>query len=110
MTILRWMIGIPLVVLAIAFAVANGEIVAFTWSPVNEALNWPLYALVLSAMAIGFIFGSFITWVNGHSLRKERRQLAKKVEAQQEEITKLSAAGRSFDAAPALTDERNMND
>lgn len=89
MTFLKYLIGVPLVVLAIAFAVANGEIVSFTWSPINEPLNWPLYALVLFALVIGFIIGAVMTWAAGHGTRKERRELTKHNKQLQTELEKM---------------------
>ena len=92
MTLMKWLIGVPLVVLAIAFAVANGESVSFTWSPIHDPVNWPLYALVLAALMIGFIIGSFMTWIAGHAQRKERRTLAKDNKKLQGEVDKLQTA------------------
>lgn len=90
MSILRWIIGIPLVIVAIAFAVANGESVSFTYSPIHEPVNWPLYALVLAALAAGFIIGSVMTWAAGHAVRKSRTALAKENKKQQAEIERLT--------------------
>lgn len=92
MTIMKWLIGVPLVVLAIAFAVANGEDVSFTWSPIHDPVNWPLYALVLCALMAGFIIGSFMTWIAGHAHRKERRTIVRDNKKLQSEIEKLQTA------------------
>lgn len=98
MTFLKWMIGLPLVVAAIAFAVANGETVSFTYSPVGEPLNWPLYALVLIALMIGFVIGSLMTWVAGHSVRAERRALSRQIKTLQAELDTLKAEREKSDA------------
>lgn len=76
-------------VAAIAFAVANGETVSFTYSPINEPINWPLYALVLSAVTLGFVIGSVMTWAAGHAARAERRALAKQNKELQTELDKM---------------------
>ena len=92
MVFLKWIIGVPLVLLAIAFAVANSESVSFTWSPIHEPVNWPVYALVLSALALGFVIGSLMTWAAAHSQRKERRDAIKTNKKLQADIEKLEAA------------------
>ncbi len=90
MTFLKWIIGVPLVIGAIAFAVANGDLVLFTWSPLHDPLEWPLYALVLAALSIGFVIGSLMTWAAAHAVRKERRAQAKTIKTMQQEIDKLT--------------------
>lgn len=97
MTFLKWIIGVPLVVAAIAFAVANGETVSFTYSPINEPLNWPLYALVLSALMIGFVIGTLMTWAAGHTARAERRALARQNKELQAELDKAKAVREEQD-------------
>lgn len=89
---MKWIIGVPLVILAIAFAVANGDTVSFTWSPIHDPINWPVYALVLFAMLIGFLIGSVMTWAGGHAQRKERRELAKSNKKLQAELDKATTA------------------
>ncbi len=89
---MKWIIGVPLVILAIAFAVANGDTVSFTWSPVHDPINWPVYALVLVAMVLGFLIGSLMTWTAGHTQRKERRELVKSNKKLQAELDKATAA------------------
>lgn len=98
MTFLKWIIGVPLVVGAIAFAVANGETVSFTYSPLHEPVNWPLYALVLIALMIGFIIGSVMTWAAGHAARTEKRALAKRNKELQTELDKIKAERETQEA------------
>lgn len=88
MTFLKWIIGVPFVILAVAFAVANGEIIAFAWSPVHEPIETPLYALVIIALALGFFIGSLMTWAGGHGVRKERRAQAKTIKKLETDLNK----------------------
>jgi len=83
---------------AIAFAVANGETVSFTYSPIHEPINWPLYALVLIALMIGFVIGSVMTWAAGHGARAERRALAKQNKELQAERDKAKAERETQEA------------
>lgn len=95
---MKWIIGVPLVVAAIAFAVANGETVSFTYSPINEPINWPLYALVLSAVTIGFVIGSVMTWAAGHTGRVERRAALKHNKELQAELDKIKSTQDKHEA------------
>lgn len=92
MTLLKWIIGVPLVIACIAFAVANGDTVTFTYSPIHEPINWPLYALVLLSIVIGFVIGSVMTWAAGHAQRKERREMNKQNKKLQAEMDKIQTA------------------
>lgn len=92
MSILKWIVGVPLVVLAIAFAVANGEHVTFTYSPIHAPINWPLYALVLCALVLGFVIGSFMTWAAGYQGRADKRALARQNKELQKELDHCKAA------------------
>lgn len=109
MSFLKWVIGLPLVVLTIAFAVANDARVSFAWSPLHDPLSWPLYALVLAALVIGFILGSLMTWAAGHPVRRDRREyrrLNKKLQGELDKAqTQISHSDTLHTARRALTDE-----
>lgn len=107
MSLLRWIIGIPLVIGAILFAVANGETVSFYWSPLNDPLEWPLYAIALAALVLGFVLGSLMTWAAGHPLRKDRAAMNKTVKQLQTEIDKLGTL-RAKEEAVIVPEEKDI--
>lgn len=84
-TFLKAIIVLPLIALAVGWAMANrqpvevsGDLFNLHVTPyVTEAL--PLYAVVFAALALGVVLGSFMTW-NGQ--RRYRRQASiQKLEA-----------------------------
>jgi uncharacterized integral membrane protein len=86
MKALRWTIGFCFTVLAVAFAVTNRETVSVFWSPFHNAFEGPLYLVVLTLMAIGFLTGGLIVWINTLPVRRNARQLKKRVTALEKEL------------------------
>lgn len=76
-TFLKAVILLPLIGLAVGWAMANRQPVEVSGDVFNlhvtpyVAEPLPLYAVVFAAMALGVLFGSFLTW-NGQ--RRYRRQ------------------------------------
>ncbi len=83
MALFRWIVLLPVLVVFVAFAKANGEPVTLIWSPAHPALEIPLYLAALGMLAIGFVLGAFVCWWSSGTVRKERRhqkKLIKKLE------------------------------
>ena len=62
-----FLILIPAAILAVALSVANRASVPLTFDPFTPGnpyltINAPLFAFLFAALAIGLIFGSFVTW------------------------------------------------
>jgi hypothetical protein len=77
---------IPVAIILIALSVANRAPVMATidpFNPGNPALSFslPLFALVLSALIIGVLTGSFITWINQGKHRNRAKLEAGRAEA-----------------------------
>ncbi|GAB3448989.1 LapA family protein [Insolitispirillum peregrinum] len=78
MRILSWLLGLPVALLAIVFAVVNRHAVTVDIWPLPWDVSAPLYLLVLGALAFGVILGSILTWlagvpVRGKATRESRR-------------------------------------
>lgn len=96
MKVLSWLIGLPLGLVAIIFAVVNRQAVSVDTWPFPWELQAPLYLLVLGALAVGLIAGSIFTWlagtpVRGKALKESRRAntMAYQVEQLREENAAL---------------------
>jgi uncharacterized integral membrane protein len=77
MTLLRWIITLPLIVGAVLFAMANAETVTFTWNPFQTETELPLYAVAFMFLGIGFFIGALTAWVGMSNIRQEKRRLKK---------------------------------
>ena len=75
MSILRWIIALPIIVGAVFFALTNPNVVSITWSPIHEPAELPLYFIAMAFLGAGFLLGAFMAWVGMGKTRAERRQL-----------------------------------
>ena len=75
--ILRWILSCVLGVSVIAFSLANRGQIELIWSPVHAPVSLPLFLPVLIGMTAGFLFGGFMVWLNGATVRSERRSQKK---------------------------------
>ncbi|WP_315925156.1 DUF1049 domain-containing protein [Mesorhizobium sp. SP-1A] len=70
---------VPLAVILVALAVANRELVAFTFDPFNPGnpaltVTLPLFVMLFLVLAIGIIIGGAVTWFRQGRYRKLARQ------------------------------------
>ena len=80
MTLIRWLITLPVVIVTIAFCVANPQNISVTWSPVHTPADIPLYTIGLGALALGFIWGVFLMGLQAIRLRLLTRRQRKQIE------------------------------
>lgn len=81
MAFIRWIIGFAFTVLVAAFAVLNRQSIDIYFNPVDETqlINLPVYAIMLGSLAVGFVFGAVIVWLNDGKIRRDRRKAKKEV-------------------------------
>lgn len=77
MTLLRWIVTLPLIIGAVLFAMANAQPVTFNWNPFQTETQLPLYAVSFMFLGIGFFIGALVAWVGMHTTRRECRRLKK---------------------------------
>lgn len=68
-----WLIGLPLAVLAVLFAISNRTPVVFELWPLPFELEAPRFLPVLAAALIGFLAGGIIAWFGGSDNRRKAR-------------------------------------
>ncbi len=89
MAILRWFLGFLITVAVATVAVMNTGSVEITYSPVHEAINLPIYLILLLPMAFGFLFGGAVVWLNMGKLRRDRRQKKREIKILEKEVSRL---------------------
>lgn len=104
MKIVFWIIALPVIAIAMAFAVSNHDPVAISLWPLVYRLEAPLYVVVTGALFIGFLIGMLYGGINTlrarHRARSEARQ-ASKLQTDNEELRrKLSLAESATYALP----------
>ena len=89
-TLLKAIVLVPIAILAIAFAVANRQIVAISFDPFSAgdpifALAAPLFLLVFLLLCCGVLIGGVASWIGqGRYRRTARRATAEAQEARAE--------------------------
>ena len=85
---MRLLLAFPVLVVLIAFALSNQQVVRIGLWPTDIQVDLPLSIIVLLAAGLFFLAGAFLTWgssltVSGRARRAERtiRQLEAQVQA-----------------------------
>ncbi|HPD82531.1 MAG: LapA family protein [Alphaproteobacteria bacterium] len=117
MSLLRWIIALPIIVGAVLFAVANPDPVTLTWSPFHKPTELPLYFVVLAFLGAGFLLGAFMAWLGMGKTRAERRrlkrenkQMEKDINEANEKLTESLAQQKKIEPAPSVIDMDDEDD
>ena len=94
-------IVVPLVVIIVAFAVANRQAVTVSFDPLSSAspayaATVPLFVLIFVVVIFGVLIGGIASWIGQSKWRRSARQLDADVRALRDEV----AALRRANAAP----------
>ena len=102
---------IPLVVILVAFAVANRQSVTISFDPLSAAhpayaITWPLFLIVFTVLIVGVVLGGFVAWLGQGVWRRTARRLDADVRALHDELATIR---RRFgtDAPPPAGSEPN---
>ncbi len=109
MIVVRFIVGIVTTICVATFAVMNRGDVSITWNPLSDdfSLILPVYIVILVSLALGFILGGCLVWLNSGRLRKERRQQKREIKLLENEVNrlkedKLQSGMPATDIFPAL--------
>ncbi|MEE8279239.1 MAG: lipopolysaccharide assembly protein LapA domain-containing protein [Alphaproteobacteria bacterium] len=109
MKVLFWLLGLPVLVAAVAFALSNRETVALEVWPLPYVLELPAYAAILGAVFAGFLCGAVWAWMSGGKWRRRARAGARKLkplERENEELRKQLAAAEARQNVPDAAETR----
>ena len=98
---------VPVALIVVLFSVANRAPVRVSLDPISRdapafALDLPLFAVILAAIAIGILIGGFASWLAQGKHRKAARVNRREAEKLRNEAQSLRAAVPDS-ALPALT-------
>ncbi len=91
MNILSWIIGLPVAVAVVLFALSNRQDVTLGFWPWDGAILLPAYLLALVPLLAGFLLGTASAAVRGLRYRRAARVEAKRAAALQRELDALKA-------------------
>lgn len=89
MKFIQALLGTLVTVIVATFAVTNPQVTTLYLTPFHNALEYPLYMIILGALAAGFLIGCVTVWINMDGLRKQNRQYKRDIKKQ--EAGKLSS-------------------
>jgi putative membrane protein len=96
----RWIVGVPLLLLMVLFALSNREPVQLGLFPLGRLpFDLPLSVAILLAMGLGFFLGGLRLWVIG----LQHRRAARRAEAAVRLLEAKHQALQARASAPGLT-------
>jgi uncharacterized integral membrane protein len=100
---LKYIIAIPLLVILVAFALSNTEIVHLRLWPTDYTLDVALSVAVLVAMGVAFLIGALLLWFAAIGANGRARRAERALARVQAELDRLRAQQAVPSAAPART-------
>ena len=109
MKLVPWLVTLPLAIIIVLFAESHRDGVSVTFWPIPLAIEAPLYLIVLLALAVGFIAGELVAWINGRHHRRHARRRARRIEELERELGATQAKLPKSEATrlPAVMGVRN---
>ncbi|MGV8839584.1 MAG: LapA family protein [Bauldia sp.] len=94
---LRFLLLLPIVIIAVALSIANRHEVLFSLDPFAEgapavSVTVPLYWLLFGAVALGVVFGGVAAWLRQGRWRKAYRRDHAEVERMRKTAEERTAA------------------
>jgi uncharacterized integral membrane protein len=101
--ILRWIVGLPIAILVIGFAVANRQWTRLSLDPFSSespvlSINMPLWALFIFGVFIGILVGWAGCWLAQSKWRKLARERRSEITQLQSELENSKAQKSADDA------------
>ena len=104
----RWLVGAPIAIIVIAFAVANRRWVTLSLDPFSQdapfaAIDMPLWLLLFVGGFIGILVGWFGSWLAQGNWRKAARDSKAEVALLQRELTDLRKTDAGYEKRDVTT-------
>ena len=100
-----WLIGLPLVIVLVGFAVANRGAVAVSFDPISQQDPWfsldlPLWVLFYAGILVGLVVGWFAAWFGQAKWRRASRKAQNELNASRMENDRLKSRSSSTELVP----------
>lgn len=105
MKILFWIITLPILALAAAFAAANPQAVTLRLWPFAYEAEVPVYAAVLVAFGAGLLIAGLYGWIANLGVRWDRRRHVRHEKKLEEEAETLRSELNEARRPPAIAPE-----
>lgn len=107
-----WVLGLPVLVVAVLFAIENKGDLALQFWPTPYVITLPVWAAIYGAVLVGFFFGGFCAWIAQGKRRAAQRQAEREAERLKREAEDLRRRLDLLEAAqrpvppPVITQEQ----
>ena len=88
---MRLLVGVPLLLILVLFALSNRSPVHLGFWPTDYALELPLSLAILAAMAVAFLAGGVMLWFSVLAQRRRARHAEHAVRLLEAQVTELKA-------------------
>ncbi len=86
---LSWILTVPLMIVAVVFAVTNRSGATLNLWPLGITLEAPLFVLVLLSLLVGLIAGGTIAWMSAGRARRRARAAEYRANSAERELDTL---------------------
>lgn len=93
---ISWIISLPLMAVAVVFAIANRHIVTLDLWPLAFSIDLPLFILVLGCLFAGLLIGAIIMWFTSGKNRRRARKAESKAARLERELARLQHPDRTM--------------
>lgn len=102
---LNWIIGVPIVAVIAAFAVANRQWIEVSFDPLSReapraVISMPLWSLFFCGVFVGLIAGWLACWIAQKKWRRAAREARAELQHGQDELRKLRRDSASQQSLP----------
>ncbi len=84
-----WILTLPLIAVAVIFAIANRELITLDLWPFELSPRLPLFVILLACVGFGLAVGGLATWLSAAPARRRARQARRRVAELEREATRL---------------------
>ncbi len=95
-----WILTLPLLAVAVVFAIANREWVTLDLWPFDLSLRLPLFVVLLASLFVGLSIGGLAAWLSAGRTRRRGRRQRRRIEELERDVARL---GRERDRAARTT-------
>ncbi len=88
---MRLLIGLPLLLLLVLFALSNTAPINLGLWPFGYTLQVPLSLAVLGGMAVAFLIGALLVWLSELGMRRRARQAEQMVQLLEAQVAELKS-------------------
>lgn len=106
MTILSWIIGLPLAIAAVIFAISNRHGVRLELWPLPYTVDLPVYLVALAPLAVGVLLGGFIGWASAGKARRDARASRKRARELEQQVEVLRQPANDAQGRPLLVSKQ----